>query len=149
MKNRNSFRPSDESLQYFVYSTSGVLFEEMTEDYYMVNNETSSLNSLKNGIIPGDFRTDFETNYTLTVAVENFEKNMQFKLNLPEEIDFGDENPACYGLAGTDNEVLNCETDRELKTLTFTNAMQFSESNPGEMTILIENLRNPSENVET
>ena len=45
--------------------------------------------------------------------------------------------------------MLNCETDRELKTLTFTNAMQFSESNPGEMTILIDKLRNPVENIET
>ena len=115
----------------------------------MVNNETGSLSPTKNGIIPGDFRTEFETNYTLTVTMANFEKNMQFVLKLPDEIDFGDENPQCIGLAGTDNEVLNCDTDRELKTLTFTNAMQFSESNPGEMSILIEKLRNPVENIET
>ena len=60
---------------------------------FMVNNETGSLSSVKNGIIPGDFRTDFETNYTLTVTMANFEKNMQFVLNLPEEIDFGDADP--------------------------------------------------------
>ena len=90
---------------------------------FMVNNETGSLSTIKNGIIPGDFRADFEANYTLTVTMHNFEKNMQFVLELPPEIDFGDENPQCIGLAGTDNEVLNCETDRDLKSLTFTNAM--------------------------
>ena len=149
MKNFNSFRPSDESIQYYVYSTDGVLYEELRDNNYMVNNVTGALSGIKNGIIPGDFRTDFEANYTFTIEVENFEKNMQFTLTLPDEIDFGDEDPYCTGISGVDNDVLRCEADREAKTLKFTNAMQFSPSNPGEMVILIENLKNPTENVVT
>ena len=29
MKNFNSFRPSDESIQYYVYSSDGILYEEL------------------------------------------------------------------------------------------------------------------------
>lgn len=74
---------------------------------------------------------------------------MAFTLHLPAEIDFGDEDPYCTGLSGTDNKVLRCDTDRAAKTLKFTNAMQFAQANPGPMGILIEKLRNPSENVIT
>ena len=42
----------------------------------MQNTELGDLDAKKNGIIPSDFRTDFEANYTLTVEVGNFEKNM-------------------------------------------------------------------------
>ena len=81
--------------------------------------------------------------------MENFEKNMYFTLSLPAEIDFGDEDPYCTGLSGVDNDVLRCDADRDAKTLKFTNAMQFSQANPGEIVILIENLKNPKENVIT
>ena len=74
---------------------------------------------------------------------------MQIELTLPPEINFGDDNPFCTGLKGTDIDVLNCVADREAKTLTFDNVMQFSEANPGEMVILLENLRNPVENIIT
>lgn len=33
----------------------------------MVNQKVGSLDANKNGIIPGDFRTDFASNYTLTI----------------------------------------------------------------------------------
>ena len=108
-----------------------------------------ALSDVKNGILPGDWRSDFEANYTLTVQVENFEKNMIFVLTLPEEINFGDDDPYCTGLKGTNNDVLNCVADRDAKTLTFTNALEFAEANPGEMVILIENFRNPTENIVT
>ena len=68
---------------------------------------------------------------------------------MPPEINFGDDDPFCTGLKGTDIDVLNCVADREAKTLTFDNVMQFSEANPGEMIILLENLRNPVENIIT
>ena len=45
--------------------------------------------------------------------------------------------------------MLRCDADREAKTIKFSNAMQFSNANPGEMVILIETLRNPKENVVT
>ena len=83
----------------------------------MVNTGVGELVSAKNGILPGDFRTDFEANYTLTVEVANFEKNMQFILYLPAEIDFGAADPICLGLSGVDNEVLRCDTNREEKSL--------------------------------
>ena len=132
-----------------MYSEAGILYEELREGNDMANDEVGELSPVRNGIIPGDFRTDFEANYTLTVQVANFEKNMRFTLQLPEEIDFGDEDPYCTGLSGVDNDVLRCDTDREAKTLKFTNAMQFSQANPGEMVILIESLRNPLSNVVT
>lgn len=76
MKNFYNFRPSDESIQYYVYSADGILYEEIRDGNIMQNDETGLLSNIKNGIIPGDFRTDFEANYTFTVQVENFEKNM-------------------------------------------------------------------------
>ena len=123
MKNFNSFRPADASIGFYVYSAAGILFEEKVSGMKMQNTELGDLSATKNGIVPSDFRTDYEANYTLTVEVANFEKNMQFILYLPGEIDFGDENPYCTGLAGTDNKVLKCEADRGAKTLKFTNAM--------------------------
>ena len=123
MKNFYSARPSDASIEFAVYSSAGVLFEEARTGMLMQNDEWGALSLFKNGIIPGDFRTDFEANYTLTVQVENFEKNMAFTLTLPEEINFGEADPYCTGLSGTDNDVLRCDTDRATKTLKFTNAM--------------------------
>lgn len=70
----------------------------------MQNTEMADLSPIKNGIIPGDFRTDFEADYTLTLEVENFEKNMAFTLHLPEEIDFGDADPLCTGVSGLDTD---------------------------------------------
>lgn len=123
MKNFNSFRPADASIGFYVYSAAGILFEESVSGMMMANTETGALDATKNGILPSDFRTDFEANYTLTVEVGNFEKNMAFTVFLPAEIDFGDENPYCTGLSGTDNKVLRCDTDRSAKALKFTNAM--------------------------
>lgn len=67
MKNSYSLRPATESIEYYVYDTDGVLFEEKTTGMYMVNDEVNILDFSKNGIIPGDFRTDFASNYTLTI----------------------------------------------------------------------------------
>ena len=146
MKNFNSFRPSDSSIEYYVYSSENVLFEESVRGLELANNETALLVSEKNGIVPGDFRTEFMANYTLTVTVNNFEKAMKIVLHLPEEIDFGEEDPTCTGLSGVDNPSIICIADRAAKTLSFPNALQFALSNPGEMRFLIENLRNPKVN---
>jgi len=100
MKNFNSFRPSDSSIEYYVYSQAGVLFEEQTTGMFLSNDVMGDLASSNNGIIPGSFKTDFEANYTLTVEMQNFEKNMVFVLYLPNEIDFGDEDPFCESLSG-------------------------------------------------
>lgn len=143
MKNFYSMRPSDASIEFAVYSSAGTLIEEQRSGMLMQNNEWGPLSLFKNGIIPGDFRTDFESNYTLSVNMENFEKNMAFTLTLPDQINFATDDPYCTGLSGTDNDVLKCETDRAAKTIKFTNAMQFANANPGEMRILIENLKNP------
>jgi len=76
MKNFNSFRPASSSIEYYVYSAAGILFEEKLTGMMLENDAVGELSSYKNGILPGDFRTDFEANYTLTVNVGNFEKNM-------------------------------------------------------------------------
>jgi len=96
----------------------------------LVNTEMGKLDANKNGLVPGDFRTDFETNYTMSIELANFEKSMVLTLYLPKEIDFGDENPVCTGLTGN-NDVLKCDTDRKAKTLTFRNTFNFFEANPG------------------
>lgn len=67
MKNSNSFRPSEDSIEYYVYSSAGILYEELVSDMFMKNEVRGILSDTKNGIIPDDFRTDFEANYTLTV----------------------------------------------------------------------------------
>jgi hypothetical protein len=76
MKNFNSFRPASDSIEYYVYSEAGILFEEKLTGMILENNEVGALSTYANGILPSDFRTDFEANYTLTVNVGNFEKNM-------------------------------------------------------------------------
>lgn len=38
MKNRESMRPSDQSIEYYVYSKAGVLFEEKTKGMILKNN---------------------------------------------------------------------------------------------------------------
>jgi hypothetical protein len=91
-------RPSTESIQYFVYSKAGILYEEATANMKMNNTEQGNLQQTLNGMVPGMFRTNFETNYTLTFQAQNFEKNMIITLSLPKEIDFGDEIPYCTGL---------------------------------------------------
>ena len=93
MKNYHALRPSSESIEYYVYNSAGVLFEEQTTGMFMTNNEVGKLDPAKNGILPGDFRTDFVSNYTLTIQVENFENNMQVTLFLPDEIDFDEADP--------------------------------------------------------
>lgn len=63
------------------------------------------------------------SNYTFTVTLNNFEKNAKIVLELPEEIDFGEEDPECNGLSGLDVENLRCVADRSARTLSFTNAL--------------------------
>ena len=91
-----------------MYSQSGILYEEATTGMMMVNTQRGDLNVNQNGIVPGVFRTNFETNYTLSFNAENFEKNMIMILILPVEIDFGDELPLCTGVSGTSNTQLIC-----------------------------------------
>lgn len=79
----------------------------------------------------------------------NFEINMVITLHLPEEINFTEEDPYCLGLSGVDKDILRCDTDRTARTLSFTNALEYKQSNPGQMQILIENLMNPTDNVVT
>lgn len=117
-------------MQYFVYSSAGVLFEEKTSGMDMQNTDLGALAPTSNGLVPDDFRQDFETNYTATIKVENFEKNMKFTLKLPKEIDFGAEDPKCTGLTGTSGPLI-CEINRTAKTLTFPNVYTFFDANPG------------------
>ena len=51
--------------------------------------------------MPSDFRSDFQTNYTLSIKVENYEKNMAFTVAIPTEINFGGNDPQCSGLTGS------------------------------------------------
>jgi hypothetical protein len=71
---------------------------------------------------------------------------MRIILQLPMEINFGADDPTCYGLSGVAPSELNCITDRKKKTISFTNALEYAETNPGEIRLSIENLKNPSEN---
>ena len=149
MKNYHSFKPAEKSIEYYVYSSTGNLFEEYVDGIFLQNDTPGQLDALQNGILPGDFRTDFEANYTLTVNLNNFEKNMRIIMSLPEQISFGDEDPECTGLSGTSNAELICRADRTEKTLTFTNAVQFYDANPGQMRILLKYLKNPVDNIIT
>ncbi len=54
-------------MKYYVYSNKGVLFEEAITDMFLQNTEMGELSGIKNGILPGDWRSDFEANYTLTI----------------------------------------------------------------------------------
>lgn len=45
MKNYNSFRPSSASIEYYVYSSDNVLFEEKVTGMEMSNNKTADLSS--------------------------------------------------------------------------------------------------------
>ena len=108
----------------------------------MVNTSPGLLKDTENGLVPDDFRSDFETNYTLSIQVNNFEKNMAFTLALPDEIDFGDEDPKCSGLTGS-RGALVCEVNRRKKTIFFPNVYTFYDANPGTLEILIDPLRNP------
>ena len=82
--------------------------------------------------------------------MENFEKAMAFTLELPNEIEFGQEDPNCSIISGNVNQVYTaCGANRELKTLTFASALQFVTENPGQLVITIDSLKNPSERIET
>jgi len=135
MKNFYSLRPSTESIEYYVYTSASELFEEKTNEMFITNKKVGLLDPKKNGIIPTDFRTDFPSPYLLTLQVANFETNMVFTLFLPDQINFVEEDPQCFGISGTDNEVLMCDTNRSAKSLSFTNVLQFRQSNPGQMKI--------------
>ena len=126
-----------------------MLFEEVLNGMDMQNTEPGELDTYLNGIIPWDFRTDFESKYNLTVEFNQFEKSMYFILYLPDEIDFGEENPLCSVISGLDQDELTCTADRVAKSLTFTDALRYAQSNPGRMEMLIDKLRNPVENIIT
>ena len=46
MKNFNSFRPSDSSIEYYVYSESGILYEENRSGMEMENDEMGELSGV-------------------------------------------------------------------------------------------------------
>lgn len=140
MKNFYALRPSTESIEYYVYTSAGVLFEEQTTGMTITNKKVGLLDKNLNGILPTDFRTDFPSPYTLTLQFSSFETDMAFTLYLPEEINFTEDNPSCYGISGTDNEVLRCDINRVAKSIRFSNVLQYRQTNPGKMEIMIENL---------
>ena len=47
--------------------------EDLTEGFPIINNVPGNLSQYQNGLLPGDFRSSFETNYTLEVYLENYE----------------------------------------------------------------------------
>ena len=148
VRNRDSLRPSDTSIEYYVYSSAGVLFEEKTSGMMMQNTELGELSVNVNGLVPSDFRADYSTNYTLSIKAENYEKNMAFTVRLPPEINFSSSLPACSGLTGNTGSLI-CKADVSKKTLHFSNVFTYFETNPGELKILISKLHNPTKNLIT
>jgi hypothetical protein len=149
IKNPPSFQPTTESINYSVYTANGVLMEDLTEGFPIINNVPGDLSQYQNGLLPGDFRSSFETNYTLEVYLENYEQNMNIILTLPPEISFATDTIVCEGLQGTDSKNVTCLEDRENKQINFTDAVTFQRGNPGTIRINIQKLKNPIENIVT
>ena len=115
IKNPPSFEPTGDSIIYSVYTSEGILVEELSAGYQITNTEPGPLSHYKNGLLPDDFRASFETNYTLELYLANYKQNLDIVLTLPPEISFATDTIKCYGLQGTDSEDLACTEDRENK----------------------------------
>ena len=149
VKNPPSFQPTPASIAYSVYTASGILIEDLTEGHPITNTEPGELSRYRNGLLPGDFRSSFETNYTLSVYVANYKQNMNIILTLPPEVAFATDTLSCEGLAGTDSANVTCLEDRENRRINITDAVTYQRGNPGEIRLLLSKLKNPLENVVT
>jgi len=70
-------------------------------------------------------------------------------LTLPKQITFGKTPVKCFGIAGTDSENITCTTDARKKQVRITDAVRYQRGNPGTIRIVIDNLKNPKQNIVT
>ena len=89
------------------------------------------------------------TNYTFELAPVNYAQNLDIVVTLPKQIALGKTPVNCYGIAGTDTEKLTCKTDTKKKKITITDAVRYQRGNPGTIRIVIDSLKNPSQNIVT
>ena len=115
----------------------------------VTNTIAGELSQFKNGLLPSEFKQNFNSNYTFEVSPVNYAQNMFIVLTLPKEIFFGSSNVNCYGLAGTDTENVTCSTDTRKKQITLTDAVTFQRGNPGKIRFMLDSLKNPKDNIET
>ena len=148
IKNSGSMEPSSNSVEYFAYA-DGNIIEQQTMGLVLQNKEPGYLVRSSSTIMPDDFQQSFMTNYTLQFSPVNFQRGMSVKLTLPQEISFSQSLVLCYGLEGTDREVLTCATNKQEKSITVTNAFENSVGNPGLVKILYRTLKNPQRNIFT
>lgn len=74
---------------------------------------------------------------------------MYILVKLPTQIRLGSNIIKCFGVQGTDTDVLACTTDVSTKTIKITNAVTYQKGNPGFISILFETLKNPEKNIVT
>lgn len=148
VKNSPSYEPSIDSIHYSVY-TQGALIEQKTSDLHITNSQSGEFSLDSVAVIPDDFRQSFATNYTLEFTPTNYQQNMKLMIGLPSEVLFGSNRIKCYGLIGTDKQDLDCQTSTTQKTISITDAFQYQRGNPGNVKIVFETLKNPTENIVT
>jgi len=109
--NANSFRPTDSSLEYKLYDSSGHLVEQKTSGMEIQNTVSSSIDANETGIYLNYWESGAPANYTFSFQPINFEKNMIIKVKVPSEITIPDDFE-CIGLAGTNLRNLTCSIDK-------------------------------------
>lgn len=151
IKNPFSFMPTDDTLQYTVYTDNGFMIEHTDFSYDLKINNTveGEFDPNKTAAMPSDFRQNVRANYTLTFSPLNYQQNMKIVVTLPNEINFTNETLICEGMAGTDSPMIDCKVDKKTKKITITDAVTYQRGNPGTIKFNFYQLVNPIENIIT
>lgn len=123
VKNPPSYEPTFNSITYEVSSQDGDLLETKYDGNVLINDIPGYLDANRNGFLPGIFEQGQITNYTMTLVPENYLQNMKIFVTLPPQIDLDDVAPICIGIAGTDEDEVECILNRRDKTISITNAV--------------------------
>ena len=143
--------PTDDAIQYTVYTSNGFMIEHTAfSDKLKVNNTVrGDLDPARSSARPDDFRQNVLANYTLAFSPVNYQQNLQIIITLPPQVKFSNKTLFCEGLAGTDYPTLNCKVDKKQKTITIDDAVTYQRGNPGTIKIGLSQLVNPIDNIIT
>jgi hypothetical protein len=137
-------------MKYTVKSSDLAVVEYQDDINIIANAVYGNLLNETTGIVPSTFEQGAPANYTLVIAPQNYEQNMQIVVKIAPEVDFVSDELRCHGIAGTDSPNVSCRiVSLRKKIIRIEDAVKYTPGNPGQIKIIFELLRNPNKNVIT
>lgn len=126
-----SLAPSNGSIVFKALTKDNFIIEGKDSGFVVTNTLAGALSNVTTEILPTYFEKDSYSVYTVSFEPLNFERNMQIKLFIPDDLYVVMPAPNCTGVKGTSQSKISCNYDRgTTRVLTFTDAVVSTDLMP-------------------